>query len=87
MKNLLRIAPYQIPTRNKVPAYNPEVNEQKTRDWSNRLNGLSSSAESKVYLAQLGALINYYNRNVEDKAKVYPSLCRISIGRIGSQGL
>ena len=70
MRQILRTTPFKISARSSVPAYNPEANDLKTREWVNRLNGLASSGPSKVYLGQLGALINYFNKHVEDNQKV-----------------
>ena len=70
MRQILRTTPFKIKARTSLPAYNPEANDQKTREWVTRLNGLSSAGPSKVYLGQLGALINYFNKHVESKEKV-----------------
>ena len=70
MRRFLRSAPRQIMGRNTQPAYNPEANDQKLRNWTSRLNNLASSGASKMYLAQLGALVNYYNRGAVDSTQV-----------------
>lgn len=70
MKHLLRTTPFKVATRTSLPAYNPEANDQKTREWTSRLNSLASSGPSKSYLSQLGALLNYYNKVVSDTRKV-----------------
>lgn len=70
MRSLVRRVPFQVMGRSTQPAYNPEVNDQKLKNWSNRLNNLASSQSSKLYLSQLGALVNYYNRLTHDISKV-----------------
>ena len=70
MRRFIRRVPTQLIARNAVPAYNPEANEQKLRNWTSRLNNLASTQSSKMYLAQLGALLNYYNRGAVDSTQV-----------------
>ena len=70
MRRFIRTVPRQIVGRNSQPAYNPEANDQKLRNWTSRLNNLASSGPSKMYLAQLGALVNYYNRGSTDTTQV-----------------
>lgn len=70
MRRFIRSVPFQFVGRNSQPAYNPEANDQKLKNWSNRLNNLASSQSSKLYLSQLGALVNYYNRLTHDISKV-----------------
>jgi hypothetical protein len=73
MRRLVRTAPFQIVGRSNQPTYNPEANDQKLKSWSNRLNNLATSQSSKLYLGQLGALLNYYNRLTHDLSKVKKS--------------
>lgn len=70
MRRFVRSVPRQIVGRNAQPAYNPEANDQKLRNWTSRLNNLASSGASKIYLAQLGALVNYFNRGAVDSTQV-----------------
>ena len=71
MRRFIRTIPKQVVARNSQPAYNPEVNDQKLRNWTSRLNNLASSGASKMYLVQLGALVNYYNRGAVDSTQVF----------------
>ena len=70
MRKFVRTTPMRVMGRNTQPAYNPEANDQRLKNWSARLNSLASSQVSKVYLGQLGALIAYYNRAAVDITKV-----------------
>lgn len=70
MRRLVRTTPFQVVGRATQPAYNPEANDQKLKSWSNRLNNLATSQSSKLYLGQLGALLNYYNRLTHELSKV-----------------
>lgn len=72
MRKLVRTVPLRTMGRSTQPTYNPEANDQRLKSWSSRLNNLASSQTSKVYLGQLGALINYYNRAAVDSSKVTP---------------
>jgi len=83
MRRLVRRTPFQVAGRNSQPAYNPEANDQRLKNWSNRLNNIGTSQSSKLYLGQLGALLNYYNRLTHDVSKVCTALSRISTGVIG----
>lgn len=56
--------------RNSVPEYRPQKNDQKYRNWSSRINNLSTLPASRGYLSQLQALLSYYNRQVADTTKV-----------------
>ena len=56
--------------RSTVPEYRPDIHEQKLRNWTNRLNTLATSPASRMYVSQLAALMNYYNKTVEDRTKV-----------------
>lgn len=70
MRKFIRSTPFKTLGRNTQPAYNPEANDQRLKNWSSRLNSLSTTQVSKVYLGQLGALVNYYNRAAVDSTKV-----------------
>lgn len=70
MNRLIRTTPFKIIGRSTQMTYNPEANDARLRSWSQRLNALASSGPSKVYLAQLGALLNLYTRQIEDITKV-----------------
>ena len=87
MRRFIRSAPMQLKGRNTQPAYNPEANDQKLRNWTSRLNNLASSGASKMYLAQLGALVNYYNRGAVDSTQVIDEKFRKSTGMIGDLAL
>ena len=71
MRKLLRSTPFAIKARSTAPAYRPEANDEKFKNWWGRLNNLSSKPASKVYLAQLSNLFAYYNKQVTDSTKVY----------------
>lgn len=60
--------------RNSVPDYKPEQNDQKLRNWNTRLNSLATKPITKVYLSQLGALLNYYNKQIADTTTVLSHL-------------
>lgn len=70
MRSLIRSSPRVIVARNTQPAYNPEVNDQKLRNWTSRLGALATSPSSRMYLAQLGALTGYLNRGSVDNTEV-----------------
>lgn len=70
MRKFVRSVPLRAMGRSAQPAYNPEANDQRLKNWSTRLNALATSQASKVYLGQLGALVNYYNRAATDTTKV-----------------
>lgn len=70
MQKLVRAVPFKTFGRSTQPAYNPEANDQKHRSWSHRLNSLSSSGASKVYIGQLSALMNFYTKQVSDSTHV-----------------
>ena len=70
MRKFIRSTTFKTIGRNTQVAYNPEANDQKLRSWTSRLNSLATSQASKVYLGQLGALVNYYNRAAVDTTKV-----------------
>ena len=71
MRKLVRSIPLQVTGRNTQPTYDPETNSQRLKGWTSRLNNLAASQTSKVYLSQLGALVNYYNRSSNDNTKVH----------------
>ena len=81
-----RLARVQMktPVRASVPEYRPEVADQQLRGWSARLSTLASSPASRMYLAQLSALMNYYNKQTSDSTKVSLGvICRKSTGATG----
>lgn len=71
MRRFVRSVPFKVMGRNTQPAYNPEANDQKLKNWSNKLSNLATSTSSKLYLSQFGALVNYYNRLAADTTKVF----------------
>ena len=73
MRRLVRSSPMQKMGRNSMPAFDPEASNQKLKNWTNRLSNLASTGESKMYLTQLGALVNYYNRGAVDTTQVHLS--------------
>jgi len=83
MRKLIRSLPLQVRGRNTQATYDPETNNQRLKNWTSRLSNLAASQTSKVYLSQLGALVNYYNRAATDNTKVKPFIFRISIGMTG----
>ena len=84
MRRFVRSVPLQVAGRNSQPAYNPEANEQKLKNWSSRLNNLASSGASKMYMSQLGALMNYYNRGATGSTQVLLNKLSKSTGMTGS---
>ena len=70
MRKFIRSIPLQVTARNTQTAYDPETNNQRLKNWTSRLSNLAASQTSKVYLSQLGALVNYYNRAATDNTKV-----------------
>lgn len=56
--------PIRSTLRAAVPEYRPDIHDQKLRNWTNRLNVLATSPASKMYVSQLAALMNYYNKTV-----------------------
>ena len=83
MRKLIRSIPLQVRARNTQASYDPEVNNQRLKNWTSRLSNLAASQTSKVYLSQLGALVNYYNRAAIDNTKVKNFIFRILIGMTG----
>jgi len=83
MRKLTRSIPFQVTARNTQPTYDPETNNQRLKNWTSRLSNLAASQTSKVYLSQLGALVNYYNRAAIDSTKVKHLIFRILIGMTG----
>lgn len=71
MKRFIRSTPFKTIARSTQMTYNPEANDTRLRSWSQRLNSLASSGPSKVHLAQLGALLNFYTKQVDDISKVH----------------
>lgn len=71
MRRFVRSVPFKVMGRNTQSAYNPEASDQKLKAWSNKLSNLATSQSSKLYLSQLGALVNYYNRITVDTTKVF----------------
>ncbi len=70
MKRFIRNQSFPRFTRFSVPEYKPEQNDQKFRNWNARLNTIASKPVTKVYLSQLGALMNYYNKQISDTSSV-----------------
>ena len=70
MRRFIRSATPRVLGRNTQPAFDPEASNQKLKNWTNRLSNLASTGESKMYLTQLGALMNYYNRGAVDNTQV-----------------
>jgi len=87
MRKLTRSIPLQIRGRNTQSTYDPETNNQRLKNWTSRLSNLAASQTSKVYLSQLGALVNYYNRAAIDNTKVKSLIFRILIGMTGKTEL
>ena len=85
MRRFVRSVPRQVVGRNTQPAYNPEANDQKLRNWTSRLGGLANSGASKMYLAQLGAVVNYLNRGAVDSTQVGMPARRTSTGTTGNR--
>jgi hypothetical protein len=85
MRKFVRSAPFKSLGRSTQPAYNPEANDQRLKNWTGRLNNLATSQSSKVYLGQLGALVNYYNRVAVDSTKVTFPLLSPSTGTTGAR--
>ena len=84
MRRFVRSVPVKAMGRNTQPAYNPEANDQKLKNWSSKLNNLATSTASKMYLGQLGALVNYYNRAAMDTTKVFINLRSQLTGMTGT---
>lgn len=70
MRKFVRSVPFKIVGRNTPQVFDQQASDQKSKGWTNRLGELASSQSSKLYLGQLGALLNYYNRLTTDVAKV-----------------
>lgn len=70
MKRLARNLPFKTVGRSTQAVYNPEANDARLRSWSHRLNNLASSGPSKVYLAQLTALLNFYTKQTTNSTQV-----------------
>lgn len=70
MRKLVRSVPLQVKARSTQAVYDPEANNQRLKNWLGRLNNLASSGATKVYLSQLGVLVNYYNRVTLDNTQV-----------------
>lgn len=87
MRKLLRTVPMQVKARSTQATYDPEANNQRLKNWLGRLNNLASSGATKVYLSQLGVLVNYYNRVTLDNTQVFQKIFRKLIGMIGATEL
>lgn len=70
-------------SRNSASEYRPEKNDEKLRNWTSRLNSLSTLPTSRAYLSQFQALLAYYNRNVSDTTKVWLSIDHILVNPMG----